>query len=362
MHASDSVSQRAASDAHSQETSPRSPRADRDSKVLFSVLAIKSTQTRYDIDMPENDDFWDFYWETRLQPMENLGKRAAILAVSKLIRRLAGQADHPLQLLELGCGEGQVIGTLLDAHSQLCATQTSVGVDYNAQSLAQCKRDHAGLRCIEGDFTDPSLLAGLGKFDIVLLVNALHEVYSDAFSSELGEIDVLVANQRVEQALTAAADCLQPGGWLALFDGLEPAGDPHQLLRIRFRDTQARQGFDTFVHHYQPVRIAFRPVEGPLCVELSLHDFTRYITKSIFLGKRLWESERLQSYQYFTEEEHRAAFARHGLEISELHTLTVNEEKWRALVDIDTPGVRFPDEHILILAHLPAQTDASARP
>ena len=64
----------------------------------------------------------------------------------------------------------------------------------------------------------------------------------------------------------------------------------------------------------------------------------------------MWETERLQSYQYFTEGEYRAAFARQGLDISELRTLTVNEEKWRRLVEILTPGISFPDEHILILA------------
>ncbi|MFH2040575.1 MAG: methyltransferase domain-containing protein [Chloroflexota bacterium] len=300
--------------------------------------------------MPENDAFWDFYWETHLQPMENLGKRAAILSVSTLIRRLAGQTNHSLRLLELGCGEGQVIGTLLEAHSQVCSLQGSLGVDYNAQFLAKCKQDFPGLRCIEGDFTDPVLLGGLGKFDIVLLVNALHEVFSDCFSPELAEIDIPAAKLKVEQALAAAACRLKPGGWLVLFDGLEPAGNLLESVRIRFRDHSVRQDFDTFVQQYQPLRISYRQVENPLCVELPWRDFTRYITKSIFLGKRLWESERLQSYQYFTEDEYRGAFDRHELEINDLQILTVNEEKWRNLVDIDSPGVRFPEEHILILA------------
>ena len=300
--------------------------------------------------MPENDDFWDFYWENRLLPMENLGKREAILAASKLIRLLAQRADRPLRLLELGCGEGQVIGTLLDAHFQMCAIQTSVGVDYNPQSLEHCQRDYAGLRCVEGDFTDLDLIAGLGKFELVLLVNALHEVFSDCFSAELGGIDIPTAKKRVEQALADAANCLEPGGWLVLFDGLEPPGDPRQMLRIRFRDYQVRQEFEDFVDQYRPVRVVYREVENPLCVELSLRDFTRYITKSIFLGKQLWKTERLQSYQYFTEEEFRTAFARQGLEISGLRTLTMNEEKWRYRVEVESPEFKFPDEHILILA------------
>jgi SAM-dependent methyltransferase len=307
-------------------------------------------KARWSISMPEKDAFWDFYWENRLLPMENLGKQSAILAASKLIRLLAQQANQPIRLLELGCGEGQVIGTLLDAHFSLCANQASVGVDYNAQSLAQCRRDYPGLRCIEGDFMNSDLLAGLGKFELVLLVNALHEVYSDSFSPELGEIDTPAAKQRVELALAGAAGCLESGGWLVLFDGLEPPGDPDKILRIRFRDYQMRNEFEDFVEQYQPLRITYREVESLLCVELSQRDFTRYITKSIFLGKRLWETERLQSYQYYTEEEYRAAFACQGLEISELRTLTMNDDKWRYRVKIDTPGIEFPDEHVLILA------------
>lgn len=300
--------------------------------------------------MSGNDEFWNFYWETRLLPMENLGKRAAILSASSLIRRLAQQIDHPLRLLELGCGEGQVIGTLLDAHSQLCSMHSSAGVDYNAQSLANCQRDYPGLRCIQGDFTAPDLLEGLGKFDIVLLVNALHEVFSDSFSAELGEIDVMVGKQRVEQALAGAVGCLEPGGWLVLFDGLESPGDPQEMLRIRFTDYASRREFETFAREYHSFRISYHEVEHPLTIELSRRDFTRYIDKSIFLGKKLWKNEQLESYQYFTEEEFRAAFVCQGLEISELRTLTVNDGKWRRKVDIDASEAQFPNEHILILA------------
>ena len=164
--------------------------------------------------MPENDEFWEFYWEMHLQPMRNLGKRFAILSGSRLIRRLAQQSKQPLRLLELGCGEGQVIGTLLDAHAQICSLRSSAGVDYNARSLANCRRDYPGLPCIEGDFTNPDLLAGLGKFDVLLLVNALHEVFSNCFSPKLGEVDIPAAKLQVEQALGGAVSCLEPGGWL----------------------------------------------------------------------------------------------------------------------------------------------------
>jgi SAM-dependent methyltransferase len=318
--------------------------------ILIHTGNIRLEKVKLVFRMPDSDDFWDFYWESHLISMENLGKRAAILAASKLIRLLAQQTNQPVRLLELGCGAGQIIGTLVDAHSQLCNGHTSVGVDHNAQSLVQCRRDFPGMRWVEGDFTNPDLLAGLGKFNLVLLVNALHEVFSAAYSPELGEVDVPVAKQRVAQALDSANERLGPGGWLLLFDGLEPPGDPYQKRHIRFLNRQAREEFDTFARQYRPFRIAYREIGGPLSIELSQRDFTRYITKSIFLGKHLWETERLESYQYFTEEEFRESFTRLGFEIIELRILTVNAEKWRYRVETDPSEAGFPPEHVLILA------------
>jgi SAM-dependent methyltransferase len=323
--------------------------------LIIPVILIRTANIRLEKDylvfgMSDSDTFWDFYWESHLLSMENLGKRAAILASSKLIRKLAQQANQSLRVLELGCGTGQIIGSVVDAHSQLCNVHACVGIDYNTQSLAQCRHDYPGMRWMEGDFTDPNLLAGLGEFDLVLLVNALHEVFSAAYSPELKEVDVPVAKHRVNQALSSAIDCLTPGGWLLLFDGLEPPGDPMQKRHIRFTSWQAREEFNTFARQYRPFRISFRETGSPLSIELSQRDFVRYIDKSIFLGKRLWESERLESYQYFTEDEFRLAFTDLGLEISELLTFTVNAEKWGYRVETDPSEAGFPKEHILILA------------
>jgi len=206
------------------------------------------------------------------------------------------------------------------------------------------------MRWVQGDFTDQALLSGLGKFDLVLLVNALHEVFSATFSPELGEVDVPAAKQGVVQALAGAMSCLRPEGWLLLFDGLEPPGDPFQKRNMHFLNQQARDEFNTFARQYHPFRISFRETSSPLSIELPQRDFTRYITKSIFLGKHLWESERLESYQYFTEVEFREAFAHLGLKIAELRTLTVNGEKWSYRVETNPSEGGFPIEHILILA------------
>jgi SAM-dependent methyltransferase len=300
--------------------------------------------------MQDSDEFWDFYWEVRLQEMEDLGKREAILATSKLMRVLTERTNQPVRLLELGCGDGQIIGPLVTAHAQAHSIQDSLGVDYKHQSIERCRRAYPEISFIVGDFTNHDLLAGLGHFEIVLLVNSLHEVYSTAYSAEINEINVAKGKQQVEQAMTGASGRLAPGGMLVLFDGLEPSGDIQKRLWIRFKSWQARQRFETFASEYKPFRISYQKSPDPLLVELTLRDFTRYITKSIFLGKRLWQTERLESYQYFNETEFRSALAHLGLVILELHTLTVDYEKWQSEVQIETPNLDFPSEHILILA------------
>jgi len=300
--------------------------------------------------MTANSPPWDLYWEVRLSALEDLGKREAILAASQLIRTLAETPGGSARMLELGCGEGQIIGALLDAHAQLPGVQASLGIDYRRSAIQTCRRLYPGMRFIEGDFTDPALLASIGKFDLVLLVNALHEVFSAAYSAELGEVDVPAAKARVLQALSSVVGCLAPGGWMVLFDGLEPPEDGQELVRIRFQGWQARRRFETFAREFKPFRVHYRETGEPGCVELSRRDFARYIDKSIFLNKPLWQTERLESYQYFTEEEFRGALTALGLTIHELRTLTVNYEKWQSEVEILTPGVDFPAEHILILA------------
>ena len=68
--------------------------------------------------MPNNNAMWDLYWELRLSALEDLGKREAILEASRLIRTREEAPGKSARLLELGCGEGQIIGALVEAHAR----------------------------------------------------------------------------------------------------------------------------------------------------------------------------------------------------------------------------------------------------
>lgn len=291
------------------------------------------------------DPFWDFYWETRLQYLQGQGKGEVILKASHLIR----DANPPARILEAGCGEAQIIGALVEAHGSLTGEQSSVGIDRDSKALAVARQKHPTIHFIEGDFTDHQLLQSFGKFDLLLLVNALHHVFSDAYEPNLGEIDIPKGKFNVLSSFSALSQTLKPGGHLILFDGLEsdiPADTP---VQIQFQNREAWVKFQIFAQEYHPFRVQFIQ-DSVDKITVSLRDFTRYITKIIFLEKALWERERQESYQYFTEGEMRKMFTQNGFNIHEFRLLSVDYDHWLREVTILTPNVDFPPEHVLITA------------
>jgi SAM-dependent methyltransferase len=299
-----------------------------------------------------SNPFWDFYWETRLQYLQGQGKGEVILQASRLIR----QSSHPMRILEAGCGEAQIIGSLVDAHGSPSGEQTSIGIDRDLNALAVARKNFPSIRFLAGDFTDKALLESQGQFDLLLLVNALHHVFSDAYDPSLGEINVPIGKANVHTSFADLAQTIKPGGYLILFDGLEAAGALDSPIQIRFQNPDAWMKFQTFAREYKPFRIQYQQdVAGK--ITLSSRDFTRYVTKIIFLGKPLWERERQESYQYFHEDEMRHMLVENDFIIQEYRLLSVDYDHWLQDVDILTPGVEFPPEHVIITAQKKGKTN-----
>ena len=269
-----------------------------------------------------------------------------ILQASRLVR----DANPPARILEAGCGEAQIIGALVDAHGNPSGENPSVGIDRDTKALSVARHHYPSIRFLKGDFTDSHLLKSLGKFDLLLLVNALHHVFSDAYDSDLGEINVPIGKANVHSSFADLAQTVKPGGYLILFDGLEANGSPDALIQIRFLNSEAWQKFQTFAQEYKPFKIIYQLETDKKTITINLRDFTRYITKIIFLEKLLWERERQESYQYFQEVEMRQMIKENDFEIQEFRRLSVDYDHWLQEVEIITPGVEFPPEHVIITA------------
>lgn len=293
-----------------------------------------------------DDSFWDFYWETRLQFLQGQGKGLAIQAASALLR---SRSQASVRILELGCGEGQILGSLQEAHPEKIMKSASLGVDRDGNALVKARLAYPSLRFEQGSFTDADYLATLGPFDLILLVNALHHSFSDAYDDELGEINISAGKKAVSDTFHAIRSCLAPGGQILIFDGIEPSLDLNLWVEFRFSHAQAKENFEQFVREYRSLRIQSQPGSHAYTARLSLRHFTRYITKMIFIGKHLWPREREESYQYFNRAEFEMLFHRNGLRIHKFQTISVDHPRWQEEIEILTPGIDFPEEHVLLV-------------
>ena len=85
-----------------------------------------------------------------------------------LSRILQARVPPGLRILDVGCGTGSLLADLRPSHG--------VGIDLSRRAVAQARTAHpaAELHFLEGDGTDPAVLAHAGgPFDVVLLVNVV---------------------------------------------------------------------------------------------------------------------------------------------------------------------------------------------
>lgn len=297
----------------------------------------------------ESRRLWEDYWCERQSSLQNRqGKQRVVASAFDPLQKIgAGGAYRPARVIELGCGEGHILGELL----KLCADANIpvgefVGLDIQPGVVERARRLYPRANFCVADYTNGPLK--LKPFDVVLLVGTLHEVYSANRSASSGEIDREAGRGGVERALGRAAALAADGGYVVLFDGVEHALPHDSKITVRFQSVGALDEFKKFAAEYEAFIVAYESRPGRR-VRVSVRDFTRYITKTRFINGVLWEIEKRESYQYFSEQEFRKCLRRLGLKLLTLECLSPHRGDWEARVRIETPGVDFPNEHILIV-------------
>src|SRR6185295_14792582 len=95
-------------------------------------------------------------------------RRARRYFYGYMSRVLQARIPPGQRVLDIGCGTGSLLADLRPA--------MGVGVDISGRAIASARAAHpaAELRFVEGDGTDPDVLAGLGgPFDVILLANVV---------------------------------------------------------------------------------------------------------------------------------------------------------------------------------------------
>jgi len=96
------------------------------------------------------------------------GRRGLATAYHRRLQRVYQfLVPRGLRILELGCGEGDLLASLQPA--------VGVGVDFSPAMIEQAQRRHPGLRFVTADAHDLSALSG--PFDIIVLSDLLHDAW-----------------------------------------------------------------------------------------------------------------------------------------------------------------------------------------
>jgi SAM-dependent methyltransferase len=296
----------------------------------------------------ENKALWGNYWAERQKSLRHPGgKRRAVTAAFELLKGLAGKSAKPVGIIELGCGEGHILGELLKmCEANKIPIKECVGVDNQPNAIQNARRLYPRASFLVADYANQPL--NLKPFDLVMLVGTLHEVYSSNRSVASGEIDRDLGEKAVEKALRQSARLVGDKGYMVLFDGVEHSL-PELKIVVNFQSTEAAEEFKQLASEYEAFHLEYEGLTPGDRVRISMHDFTRYITKTRFFNTNLWEIEKRESYQYFSANEFKKKLGGAGLKVLTLQCFSPRQKDWHRRVRIETPGVDFPKENILIV-------------
>jgi serine/threonine protein phosphatase PrpC/SAM-dependent methyltransferase len=299
--------------------------------------------------MQNSQPVWESYWGERQKSLQNpQGKRKAVTAAFQLLKELAERTAQPVRIIELGCGEGHVLAELLKmCVAQNIAVKDCVGVDNQAQVIKNARLLYPQINFLAADYGRQPL--DLVPFDLVMLIGTLHEVYSSNHSISRGQIDHERGSEAVARALCYSASLVLDDGYMVLFDGVEHK-QPDLKLIVRFQSIEALDEFRKIAGEYEAFRLAYEELDAADHIRISMHDFTRYITKTRFVNGSLWEIEKRESYQYFNESEFRQHLEKLRFEVLDVQCASPHEVDWRKRVRIENAGGNFPKESILITA------------
>jgi SAM-dependent methyltransferase len=305
----------------------------------------------------EHQVVWESYWGARLQSLQNpLGKRRALVAAFQIIEGLAAESARPVRIIELGCGEGHILGELLKmCETSKLAVGDCAGVDNQERVIERARRLYPRVSFSVADYAERPL--NLQPFDLVMMVGTLHEVYSGSRPVASSEIEPGLGKKAVAKALGHGTRLVGDDRYLVLFDGVEHPL-PDLRIVVGFNSARALDEFKKIVSEYEAIRLSYEESGGMGRVRISMRDFTRYITKTRFFNSGLWEIEKRESYQYFTEEEFKKCLGEFGIDVLKLQCSSPRQKDWDDRVTIKTPGVAFPQENILIVGRKTGKASA----
>ena len=275
----------------------------------------------------------EVYWKERKDRIKNFwGKGKLISEISEIID------NRKMSILELGCGEGHIIGELQKRNPNA----NYFGIDISADAIARASLLYPNIGFSVNMLQD-YFLATDQKYDLIIASNVFHELFS-SYLLDVGSIDF--AKAQISKDYKAAFSLLNKGGIFVVLDGIE--SDTGDEVSFVINNLSVVDKFDVFVSTYAFLEKEYTKGTLGQSINMTSHDFTRFITKLRFVDSANWMIEKKETYQYYTEREFREVFLNSGLTIFKLERFIANVEIWRQ--EVELLRGEYPDEHIIIMA------------
>lgn len=214
----------------------------------------------------------DFDWQVWVNRHDRMSERYFVKRDERfrmIIRLISDTQDHPIRVLDLGCGAGVLMFSVLEAFSKA----EVIGVDFDPTVLwiSEARLKHFGKRCrlIMTDFLDPSWTGHIeDPLDAVISSQTFH----------------MLSAQQLVPLYRQVAEILRPGGIFISADHVRsdsPAiQEAWERQRREVRDEEARDDADDWDGFW-------KDYSGALGVDLS------EIHRRLYGGRERGKKEKL---------------------------------------------------------------------
>lgn len=278
-----------------------------------------------------------------------LTKARVIPYVLNYIRNIIAKPKEIPAIADFGCSEGLMLGRIKEIFDETHPTYPIdyYGFDYNKSLIENASKANSGIKFRQADLTKSnSLKKYSNRFDVVIVVNTLHEIFS--FYSFNGTFDEKKGKRYLLKSLKTIIETLKPGGKLIIFDGVEHSARLNKQITIKLQSKEAILALKKFQKNYKPIKVKLDWISKNTA-KIDIKTFTRFITKTIFLNTPVWKMEQEEMYQYFTTQEYEDTLNKLGLTIEARDLLSPNLKTWHSFAKIEDSGISYPNEHILIV-------------
>ncbi|NQW09049.1 MAG: methyltransferase domain-containing protein [Alphaproteobacteria bacterium] len=215
------------------------------------------------------------------------------------------------QVLDIGCGTSEIARRL----AERIGSERVVGVDYDAEIIDKLRR-HEWKVGIDTQWRVADIFdigAWDERFELVFLLDILHEVYSFVGRSDDGKGGQLIINHQkgldaTYRALDSIAKVVPSGGGIVITDDILP--DHNESVEVKAKNPKVLSTLKTFVEEYPSRQIDLEWTSTDT-FRIPAHDFSIVLTQYNKLKNgdlQRWNVEKLEIHQYFREADYRDVF------------------------------------------------------